>query len=117
MGSARNSSLDQNRANGSVRSLLPGRWRNPQRGAEGYHHIDESLVQRAVKEAVRTAGIVKRAAYHTYRPPVPGISLRQATTFAPGRELLVHQDVRITMIYTHVLNRGGRGVRSPADPL
>jgi len=70
MGSTRDNSLAPNRDNGSTRSLLPGRWRKPQSGEEGRRHIDESLVQRAAREAVRTAGIVERATCHTYRHSV-----------------------------------------------
>jgi integron integrase len=100
------------------------RWRNPQTREEGRHHIDESLVQRAVKDAVRRAGIVKRATCHTFRhagvyPASCGTThlLEAGYDIRTVQELLGHEDVRTTMIYTHVLNRGGRGVRSPVDTL
>ena len=104
MGSIRDNSLAPNRANGSARSLLPGRGRKPQSGEEGRRHIDESLVQRAAREAVRTAGIVKRATCHTDHHSVARLLLEACYDIRPGQELLGHQDVR-TMISTPVLNR------------
>lgn len=93
------------------------RWRNPQTREEGRHHIDEFLVQRVVKDAVRTAGIIKRASCHTLRHAFATHLLEASYDIRTVQELFGHEDVRTTMIYTHVLNRGGRGVRSPADAL
>lgn len=93
------------------------RWKNARTREEGRHHVDESLVQRAVKETARRAGIVKRATCHTFRHSFATHVLEAGYDIRTVQELLGHQDVRTTMIYTHVLNRGGKGVRSPADTL
>jgi len=94
---------------------LKRRWRNPQTGEQGRHHIDESLVQRAVSAAVRQAGLTKRVTSHTFRHSFATHLLADGYDIRTVQELLGYNDVRTTMIYTHVLNRGGRGVRSPAD--
>ena len=93
------------------------RWRNAKTGEQGRHHIDESLVQRAVQKAVRNAGLTKRVSCHTFRHSFATHLLADGYDIRTVQELLGHKDVRTTMIYTHVLNRGGRGVRSPADGL
>ncbi len=79
--------------------------------------MDESLVQRAVKTAVRKAGLAKRVTSHTFRHSFATHLLTDGYDIRTVQELLGHKDVRTTMVYTHVLNRGGRGVRSPADVL
>ena len=93
------------------------RWRNPNTGDQGRHHIDESLVQRAVTLAVRGAGLTKRVTSHTFRHSFATHLLADGYDIRTVQELLGHNDVRTIMVYTHVLNRGGRGVRSPADLL
>jgi len=93
------------------------RWRNPNSGAQGRHHIDESLFQRSLKTAVREADLTKRVTSHTFRHSFATHLLTEGYDIRTVQELLRHKDVRTTMIYTHVLNRGGRGVRSPADGL
>ena len=81
------------------------------------HHLHESSVQRAVKEAVRRSGVGKNASCHTFRHSFATHLLEAGYDIRTVQELLGHQSVRTTMIYTHVLNRGGLGVRSPADSL
>ncbi|EAQ82326.1 Integron integrase [Blastopirellula marina DSM 3645] len=93
------------------------RWRNSRTREQGRHHIDESLFSRSLKAAVKQAGLTKRVTSHTFRHSFATHLLADGYDIRTVQELLGHKDVRTTMIYTHVLNRGGRGVRSPADGL
>ena len=93
------------------------RWKNSETGQEGRHHLDPSVVQRAVHEAVTRAGLTKRVTCHTFRHSFATHLLESGYDIRTVQELLGHNDVKTTMIYTHVLNRGPSGVRSPLDGL
>ncbi len=88
---------------------------DPRSGRERRHHIDEKLLQRAVKRAVAASGVVKPATPHTFRHSFATHLLEGGYDIRTVQELLGHSDVSTTMIYTHVLNKGGKGVISPLD--
>jgi integron integrase len=90
---------------------------DPRSGEERRHHLDEKLLQRAVKKAVQASGVAKLATPHTFRHSFATHLLQSGYDIRTVQELLGHADVATTMIYTHVLNKGGRGVTSPLDAM
>ncbi len=88
---------------------------DPRSGVTRRHHIDESGLQKAVRAAVQKTGIAKPASCHTFRHSFATHLLESGQDIRTVQELLGHKDVKTTMIYTHVLNRGPFGVRSPLD--
>lgn len=91
------------------------RWCDKESGAQGRHHLDPSVVQKAVKRAMADARVSKAASCHTFRHSFATHLLERGQDIRTIQELLGHKDVSTTMIYTHVLNRGPLGVHSPAD--
>jgi integron integrase len=93
----------------------PSRSSDPRSGIERRHHLSDQSFQRAMRQAVRDAGIAKLATPHTLRHSFATHLLESGYDIRTVQELLGHSDVNTTMIYTHVLNRGGRAVVSPLD--
>jgi len=89
--------------------------KDPRTGIMRRHHVHESGLQKAVRKAASSAGINKRVTCHTFRHSFATHLLEAGYDIRPVQELLGHKDVKTTMIYTHVLNRGGLAVRSPLD--
>ncbi len=90
---------------------------DPQTGARGRFHLHPTSVQRAVKTAVRSLGLAKRITCHTFRHSFATHLLEDGYDIRTIQELLGHRSVKTTMVYTHVLNRGGLGIRSPLDTI
>jgi site-specific recombinase XerD len=88
---------------------------DPKAGIKRRHHLDESVIQKAIKEAVQAAGITKHGTAHTLRHSFATQLLENGYDIRTVQELLGHASVRTTQVYTHVLNRGRLGVVSPAD--
>src|SRR6185503_9941612 len=81
------------------------------------HHLHESVIQRAVAKAAQRCGVSKRVSCHTFRHSFATHLIEAGYDIRTVQELLGHKNVNTTMIYTHVLNRGGRGVQSPLDAM
>jgi integron integrase len=90
---------------------------DPRSGAVRRHHIDEATINKAIKLAVARVGIAKRVSSHTFRHSFATSALQRGADIRTIQELLGHNDVSTTMIYTHVLRQGGSGMKSPLDQL
>ena len=94
-----------------------GLSRDPRSGVTRRHHLDEATINKAIKAAVLRVGIAKHASSHTFRHSFATHALQRGADIRTIQELLGHNDVSTTMIYTHVLRQGGSGMRSPLDCL
>jgi len=94
-----------------------GLSKDPRSGQIQRHHLDEATIQKAIRSAVLRLGLTKRASSHTFRHSFATHALQRGADIRTIQELLGHQDVSTTMIYTHVLRQGGSGMKSPLDCL
>jgi len=90
---------------------------DPRTPIKGRHHIDQSVINKAIKNAVKTVGITKKVSAHIFRHSFATHLLQRGTDIRTIQALLEHNDLETTMIYTHVLNQGAHGVCSPLDDL
>ena len=99
--------------------VFPGRGlsKDPRSGTIRRHHVDQSVINKAIKKAVRKLGIYKKVSAHTSRHSFATHLLQRGTDIRTIQSLLGHKDLETTMIYTHVLKQGGEGVVSPLDDL
>jgi Phage integrase family len=113
----RNSELPGLRFTTFAASLDPDLAVDPRTGVTRRHHLDPSVINKAIKVAVRRGGFTKQVSAHTFRHSFATHLLQRGTDIRTIQQLLGHRDVATTMIYTHVLQQGGQGVVSPLDDL